>query len=315
MEDLKSAICKRKYLNPEELLVISGGKECQDSDEISPDCFVLVRNGADRIVEVNIKVAGDKTKAVMSMSLPINTSINKLKENLLKEKFTKWSITGQRLIASSRVMKDHHILGDYMIHQTQPNKKTAVQPALTIYLSQTIDSRAEIEFLVTLCNKQELKFYFEYGIPLYYAKDILYKQFSIPKDVEYLFEVESGVTLYDMNKSLLDYGIFPSEGKKMCVSLVMLSPRVNSPKIAFMPHARADSVDTLKKNIQNLSVPVTSTFNILASGENISRPCSHISTTNLKKIPESKRKSPTCGMFGGMKKGLISSSLINRKKK
>jgi hypothetical protein len=115
-----------------------------------------------------------------------------------------------------------------------------------------------------------------------------------------------------MNKSLLDYGILPSEGKKMCVSLVMLSPRVKSPKIAFMPHARADSVD---KNIQNLSVPITSTFNILASGENISPPSSHISTTNLKKIPESKRKSPTCGMFGGMKKGLISSSSINRKKK
>lgn len=336
--DLKSAICEGKSVYPEEIQLISEGRECHETEEATTKCFALVRSNACRCVPIFIKVTtGDKKmNQMISLTLPLNTRVSKLKTLLLKEKHTKWSITGQRLISMSKVMKDHHILGDFMLHHSSFKKRNGerdnIKP-LTLFLSQTIDSKTEMEIIVTLRNNQEIKFYFEFGIPLYYAKDILHKQYAVPRDTAYFFEIEGGKALADMNKSLLDYGILPSQGKKMRTTLVMGSPmppvqplfsggmKLGDAQIAMVPLAgltgsgvgvgvaTAASVKTTAQSPSILSISTT------MEGHGVSSRApspSHLSAANLKKVPDSKRKSPTCSMFGGMKKGFL--SLSKRKK-
>jgi hypothetical protein len=228
----------------------------------------------------------------------------------LKDKHTKWSVTGQRMIASSKIMKDYHVIGDYIIHSSVGKKE--VSP-LCIHLSQTIDSRAEMEIFVKLANKQEIKFYFEFGIPLYYAKDILHKQFAIPKDVDYHLVLESGTPLADLNKCLLDYGILPSAVKKLHLELV-LTRHTNTAKALFdsssgkvllcpVSISPSGAVTVALSNDAMISIPSQK------EKTGTSRATSPIpSVANLKKKPDKKRKSNTCSMFGGMKKGFLSQS-------
>ena len=306
--DVKEHICSGKDLRPDELRVICCGRECEDMDEVSSQCFALVKNTADRCVKVCIKFIGEMNKEMLELSVPLNMRISKLKEMLLKDKHTKWSVTGQRMIASSKVMKDYHILGDYLIHSTASKK--GISP-LCIHLSQTIDSKAEMEIFVTLANKQEIKFYFEFGIPLYYAKDILEKQFAIPKDVDYHLVTENGAPLADLNKCLLDYGILPTAGKKIRTRLVMASK-----KAALSPFPQGEMgkvmlcpiiVSPSGISIASEPVPLNSTHSLKEDGG--SRTVSPVpSIASLKKKPDKKRKSNTCSMFGGMKKGFLSQS-------
>jgi hypothetical protein len=315
VRDLKAKLCEGRDLNCEELQVIYSGKECKDIDEIPQQFFVLVRNTAARNVNVNVKVTDSKCKENFTLSFPLNTRISKLKSLLLQNKHTKWSTTGQRLIASSKIMKDHHILGDYFLHT--PGGKRSISP-LTIYLSQTIDSKAEMEIFITLRNKQEIKFYFEFGLPLYFAKEVLQKQFGIPKDISYCFESKSGMVLGDMNMSLLDYGILPSAGKKMHSTIIMTQSSI--PPVFGMSPLHVTSLTTMPTVSNDHSVTITpSRFtcpvkNDEKNSESSSKHSSHFLPSNiLKKKPSRKRKSNTCSMFGGMKKGFLSNSMGQRK--
>ena len=331
--DLKAYICQGKDLRSEEIQLLSSGKECANADPVPPQSYVLVRSTAMRCVEVSIKITGVKSKHIVLLSLPLNTRVSKLKSLLFKEKHTKWNITGQRLIASSKVMKDHHILGDYLFHVAAGKKTNAAHP-LSIYLSQTIDSRAEMEIHVTLRNKQVIKFYFECGLPLYYAKDILHKQFAIPSTLQYCFCCSmQGMRAVrtDMQKCLLDYGILPSFCKVLHVTLVLetsmalslpgvpylLSPRnaktQTQPPVTPPPLRSASPASVFSAEWQNEAPLDSKSTGTPRTPIPIPNPPSFLlpTTTGLKKVPDSKRKSSTCSLFGGMKRGFLSSSHNN----
>lgn len=318
--DLKNQICNDKDLKPNEIMIIADGKECSDNDPAPLQSHVLLRTNAESTVEVIVKhqtaPSNHCNKENIALTLPLNTRISKLKTQLLKDKHTKLSPSGQRLISCSKVMKDHQMIGDFILLQKKGSRGTP----LTIFLSQTIDSREEMEIHVTLRNKQEIKFYLEFGIPLYYAKEILQNQFGISKSHSYHFvRDDTKQPLLDLHKSLLDYGILPSWGKKLQLVLAPGErPLPTTGFTVFMPSGcdsmGVDSFDVCsKRKLEELSYLKIPSQNSDENAEHIvsDKPASRasspvlFSSATLKKKPNG-RKSPTCGMFGGMKKGFLS---------
>jgi hypothetical protein len=327
--DLKKEICKGKHLHCDDVRFISAGAECQDVDQAPSVCSAVVRSDVSRSVDVLVKVTGaGKVKSEsIALSFPLNTRIKAIKAFLHKNKHAKWSVTGQRLISSSIVMKDYQLLGDFLLHQKKSLKPNH-SSQFVLYLSQTVDSRVEIEFHVTLRNKQEIKFDLEFGIPLYYAKEILYNQFGIMKNLSYYFvEEKTGLHLTDMNKCLLDYGYLPTGGKKLHLVLALFDNPAPFAGLTFLDLKSLQTQQSLpkvpdspKKRKRQQQCPnlVVST-NVVEVGEEKSITPSRSSSpilfasATLKKKPNGK-KSPKCGMFGGMKKGFLSSSNKHRKK-
>jgi len=308
IHDLKTNLCKDTAVQPNDIILIGNGKQLLDNqlfsiDEFNHDrmnIFALIRTKANTSVKLLFK--GDVTKdhTIKELNFPLNTRIFHLKRELYSKKITSLRPGSQRLIINGSVVSDNLLLGDYILKSKKGNQAT------TIYISKTLNIQHEVDISIKLKNFIDMKFSMEISLPTIYIREILYRQYKVPKDLNLVVTMlisDKGVDRWiDLHPAytLIDYGISNNtKSIKMNLELIKNDDALSN---IFVPQTPAEALSNNKSD-NSIVIPLDSTGSrsiiISAVPDTINEKAS---VNNVKAKEESHDITDT---FKGMKKGFI----------
>ena len=303
VSSLKREVCNRSSsLIESDLDVISSGKRLNDDDIVHrkgvASVFVIVRSQATSNVGLTVKEGSNTHR----MQCPVNMRISELKRRLYNDNITTIKPADARMILNSRLVHDYSLVGDYLLGCRAAGMDVSQKSELKLYISRTLNLRAEVNVALELPNRQVLRFSIEVGDSLCYVQDILERQFGLTQDISTQLYLESGTPL-SPSLSLFDYGVKPGHG---VVKMNLRSPPscppcgsgpVAVPLVMHLPCSQGQSTTpTLVINTQSVQCP-----------------------TQLKKRPSAPRDGRGGGsgpgeMFRGMKRGFLSAGKRTQRK-
>jgi len=349
----KTSVCNLfPNLTHSDIMMVRGGKLLTNEEIIGgstgkTETYMLLTTTAKKFERIVFRSQnGEK-----SMDIPLNIKISSIKKELYSKKITSLKPELQRLIIDGKVLKDHSILGDYLISAVRSGilRESAAKPTkkhkLVVYISKTIDPKHEVDITVKLNEKKSLQLSFELSKPIGLILDILHKKYMFPLPnktssfVFYLPQHHSKQMLeLDMNKCLLDYGI--TNNTKV---LTLEIARMNYPNnIVPSSTQMSISIDQIlnmmtycvfaAQEFVDKKIPLTSSESLrsLGSGKRAIEPTSSATVSLVPsqplsvpaKIEQTKRTkcendtskmstSPTT-LFTGLKKGFLHSSTAEK---
>lgn len=176
--------------------------------------FAIIRSTAKSKADLIVKSKQDNKS--YSLSYQVNMKIFQLRKEI--SKVTGIRQPAIRLIIGCRILKDEGIIGDYILSTVKKNKQS--NENIVIYVSRTIDVTQDVDIKVHFPNRSVIEFSMEVGVPISTARQILCRSYYMPLDVPLDIYLDNRyLTKLDYNRSLIDYGICPTPGKKTCVEL------------------------------------------------------------------------------------------------
>jgi hypothetical protein len=269
--DLKVFLTSNSPLSPHDLLLISHGKHLSDDSlplssllsSVTTDhkpLYAFLKPSVTTVIPVHIKLHG---RGEIFLNCPMNMKVIDLKKKIYATKECNLSPLEQRAICSTRLMKDHNLLGDYLLGAphtpaaagagggSSSSSSSSSSKGLTIYLSQTMNLKRDLTVHLTLPNQRQVSFPFQFDDTLYFIRDILQKQFGLPLPTAHSSSTSSSnsgssedVTVADLglyfqsdrktrlslDRSLYDYGVYPPTKS---VKLVMRNHSSSPPPSPF----------------------------------------------------------------------------------
>lgn len=237
-------------LNPSDLMIISNGKKLDDEIQIPfpaattttphvkshAPLYVMIKPSTTSLINLKIKISSQ----TFHYSCPMNMNVLELKKMIYstimvdsKNKNNrgdshdngscrvKITPLEQRAICCARLMRDHNLIGDYLLgsgsSSSHHGPTTSGSSELIIYITKTMNLKRDLIINLRLPNQKIIKFPFQYDDSLFYIRDILDKQFGLPipdgdTSIDLGLYLESDQTLSGrlrLDHSLYDYGIFP----------------------------------------------------------------------------------------------------------
>jgi hypothetical protein len=159
IEDVKKIVCE---VSPDfwsrDLLIVSNGSQCLDEDNVKIDkgfYHCITSSKCSTIVSIVVKDMG--TKKLSHVQMELSTPISELKRKVYQHHVVNIAPHQQRCILHSRVMKDYHVLGDYLIGCT----RTPV-----VFISQCLNTDIEITVSVRTPGLFSTQVHIKLGDPL-----------------------------------------------------------------------------------------------------------------------------------------------------
>eukprot|EP01038_Epipyxis_sp_PR26KG_P009305 gene9305-12537_t len=277
--DIKNDICAGTPFISNDLMIIQCGKELKDSMRISPQelvkqpAFIIVRSKSNSKVKVIVK---SKDGALKEIEVVVSKKVFQIKKELYVNKATTCKPENQRLIVGAKVLHDTCIIGDYLLKAlksklvSSTTKISNPSPVL-MHISETFNSKHEVDISITLLSKKKINFSFEITQPIHYISDLLWKNFHLPRPDEqhsYVFMIPSPVDNEEMveldhNKNLLDYGITPNVRKLEMKLLVNdISASIGpSPIEIFISICSTFALELVKRNLTSPDQLDSNAFN------------------------------------------------------
>lgn len=248
-KDVKISICKNCPLCPEDLILVCNGRQLRDDESVNnilyqfcdhKKLFVLVKTSSKTMVTINFK--GDHLNDTLNPSLlvPINSRIFNFRRQLYSKKVTPLKTGAQRIIIGSRVLDDNYLLGDYLLKCKQSHHITA-------FILRQENLRHEVDVIAPLTNKNTMKFSLEISLPISSIREILWRLYHIPKEVELMLSLKqlNGGSYVDLNPAytLLDYGVTTS-----FKSVEMSISRLENLSMSIIPNLTSSSSSSNSSN-------------------------------------------------------------------
>lgn len=197
--EAKKYICSDINIKPNEIMMISDGKELNDSDFCqslsTPKIFVVVRSSVKSCLKVSIQIFGE-TKSI-STEFPAGTKIFHIKRELYNRKIVSFRPEAQRLIIGGKLLMDENsILGDYVIggsrtcSRRNDRSNIHLNDNFIIYVSKTVNATHEINLHVEVNETITLKFPFAIGQAVNNIHQVLYRQYNFPKHFQVNFSLK-----------------------------------------------------------------------------------------------------------------------------
>jgi len=222
---VKSFICQNLPLQPSDIILIRQGKEVKDDEVIDPfihgsskpmTIHALTRTSSTTPISLLCKGDGKCS----TMEVLTSTRIFHFKRELFSKKISSLRPSSQRLIIGGRQLHDNLLLGDYLLQSLASRKKMMSNNQVIVHISKTMNISHEVEVRCKLNDHTQIKFSVEISIPTVYMREILFRQFFIPKESHLVLSlVVKGRTIeLHPDYTLLDYGI-SSETKSIDVHI------------------------------------------------------------------------------------------------
>ena len=247
--DLKKILCAKSGLAPSDLLIVKNGVEEKDNftfnDEealFANNRYVLCRSSSQNKLLLSVFNTNNKAKQRCTVSLSPSCTVSDVKTTLYKSKVSHLRPGEQRIILGKKVLTNNCFLGDYILHAlwTKPsafapsnsNKDSQhMSPQLSIHVSPTVNIAHEVNVTIDLPNKGHFKFCFAIDTPLINIREILWRQYRVPKDLHISFCLavsgRSWVPL-DPTCRLIDYGITSSAKAVQLTTQVALALKLDN---------------------------------------------------------------------------------------
>lgn len=326
--EIKELLCSNTCILPDDILLIKGGKEIKNDHVVflqpktttTPtkldnnndnnkkkidEIFAIIRSTSTSKAQLVIKNKNDNK--VYNLSYQANMKIFQLRKEI--SKITGIRSSACRMILGARVLKDSGILGDYILSAvTKQNKLNLnLDHKLVIQVSRVIDITTDIDIKVHFPNKSILEFSMEVGVPMQTARLILANRFFMPLHVPLEIYLDKAFrNKLDYTRSLIDYGICPTPGKKTCVDLFL---RVYNGEMESQP--KRASIDCLDQMIDQMIGGFSSTFKTSKGSKSKQQQQPQQSTKEVTKTSTATiaptKKSTKGGLFSSMKRGFLSS--------
>lgn len=323
--EIKELLCSNTCILPDDILLIKGGKEIKNDHVVflqpktttTPtkldnnnndnnkkkidEIFAIIRSTSTSKAELVIKNKNDNK--VYNLSYQANMKIYQLRKEI--SKITGIRSSACRMILGARLLKDEGILGDYILSVIKKNKLNLnLDHKLVIQVSRVIDITTDIDIKVHFPNKSIIEFSMEVGVPMMIARQILAKRFFMPLSVPLEIYLDKAFrNKLDYTRSLIDYGICPTPGKKTCVDLFL---RVYNGEMESQPKR-----DCLDQMIDQMIGGFSSTFKTLKGSKSKQQQQPQQSTKEVTKTSTTTvaptKKSTKGGLFSSMKRGFLSS--------
>jgi len=298
VSELKQEVCKGSCVLPSEIVIVSKGAHLDDDQDISyfisEPIYAFIKCTSHRNISLAIKHASSQLVGQIECSL--NSKISRIKYSLAREKKTTIRPCEQRAIICGQVLKDHHFIGDYLLHSKVKSTKTMKRqspPHCTIVLSRTVNPHREVDIALEMPNLTCINFSFPIGEALYYAKTILFHQYGVPNDLCYNFRHESGVVLSDHDTLLGRDLVSPSMNEVKLTFTVVTELMLSPHHIISLPSSLLDGGSDA----------------VSAMGGTAGRSRSHSTgDTPRGTAPVTASKGASQPLFKGLKKGFLSGS-------
>jgi len=286
--------------------------------------FAIIRSTANSKTDVIIKNKQDNKS--YTLSYQVNMKIFQLRKEI--SKVTGIRQPALRMIIGCRILKDEGIIGDYILSTVKKNKQCIEN--IVIQVSRTIDVTQDVDIKVHFPNRSIIEFSMEVGVPISTARQILSRSYYMPLDVPLeIYLDKKYLTKLDYTRSLIDYGICPTPGKKICVELYIKVNNGNNRNTSLNPFEEmldgliSDITSTMKKSkstksksseAKSRTKTATATANTIISDSNQSIITATVTETPQTSIGTSKKPSRG-GLFSSMKRGFLSHSKKDNSKK
>lgn len=315
--DMKEYICRGLPLSAADLRIISRGGEMKDDQIIDfsttptkQKLFVLVKTSSHSPITLKCKFNGKSSEYNATSS----TRIFHLKRELYIKKITSLRSGSQRLIIGGRQVHDNLLLGDYLLQSVANQKKMFDKDNhILLHISKTMNIDHEVDVKAHIGDHLEVKFQMEISIPTIYVREILFRQYGIPKENKLaLFLLIKGRSIeLHPDFTLIDYGI-TAETKSVDVVLFKVPeiPSVsNTQYIAPLP-SEAFLLDEKVREIEEInSVMMKPSSDVNASVLKLPEAVSLSQESISKKRPiETEKSNKSTAMFKGIKKGFFEKS-------